>query len=95
MRSQGTKPEGQKNSTKPLEIAASNPFNQLSFWEFTLLSTLTVAFFPWSLLATFLLFGSETTKNLVAALVQDFLKTIGAVLLGLGIIIAILFWAFW
>ena len=74
---------------------SNNPFKELGFWQFTLLSTVTVAFFPWSILATFFLFGRQTTKLLVAALVEDFLKTIGAVLLGVSLVIGLLIWAFW
>ncbi len=77
------------------DAANVNPFNELGFWQFTLLSTLTVAFLPWSLLGVFLLFGSQVTKNLVSALVQDFFKTLTAVLLGLGMIIGLVVWLIW
>ena len=72
-----------------------NPFNELGFWQFTLVSTLTVALLPWSLLGVFFLFGSQVTKNLVSALVQDFVKTLAAVLLGIGLIVGLVAWMFW
>ena len=72
-----------------------NPFNELGFWQFTLVSTLTVALLPWSLLGVFLLFGSQVTKNLASALVQDFAKTLAAVLLGAGLIVGLVVWVFW
>jgi hypothetical protein len=72
-----------------------NPFNELGFWQFTLVSTLTVALLPWSLIGVFLLFGSQVTKNLVSALVQDFVKTLAAVLPGVGLIVGLAFWVFW
>jgi hypothetical protein len=65
------------------------------FWQFTLVSTLTVALLPWSLLGVFLLFGSQVTKNLASALVQDFAKTLAAVLLGAGLIVGLVVWVFW
>ena len=72
-----------------------NPFSELGFWQFTLVSTLTVALLPWSLIGVFLLFGSQVTKNLVSALVQDFVKTLAAVLLGIGLIVGLIAWMFW
>ena len=84
--------QGQNGNT---EAANVNPFNELSFWQFTLVSTLTVALLPWSLLGVFLLFGSQVTKNLASALVQDFAKTLAAVLLGAGLIVGLVVWVFW
>jgi hypothetical protein len=72
-----------------------NPFNKLGFWQFALVSTLTVALLPWSLLGVFLLFGSQVTKNLVSALMQDFAKTLAAVLLGIGLIVGLVVWMLW
>ena len=72
-----------------------NPFEELGFWQFTLVSTLTVALLPWSLLSVFFLFGSQVTKNLVSALVQDFVKTLVAVLLGIGLTVGLVAWMFW
>ena len=72
-----------------------NPFNELGFWQFMLVSTLTVGLLPWSLIGVFLLFGSQATKNLVSALVQDFVKTLSAVLLGVGGIVGLVIWIFW
>ena len=77
------------------DAANVNPFNELGFWQFTLVSTLTVALLPWSLLGVFLLFGSQVTKNLASALVQDFAKTLAAVLLGAGLIVGLVVWVFW
>ena len=77
------------------DAANVNPFNELGFWQFTLVSTLTVALLPWSLLGVFLLFGSQVTKNLASALVQDFAKTLAAVLLGAGLIVVLVVWVFW
>ena len=77
------------------DAANVNPFNELGFWQFTLVSTLTVALLPWSILGVFLLFGSQVTKNLASALVQDFAKTLAAVLLGAGLIVGLVVWVFW
>jgi|TARA_B100001057_G_scaffold33094_1_gene30077 hypothetical protein len=84
--------QGQNGNT---DAANVNPFNELGFWQFTLVSTLTVALLPWSLLGVFLLFGSQVTKNLASALVQDFAKTLAALLLGAGLIVGLVVWVFW
>ena len=84
--------QGQNGNT---DAAKVNPFNELGFWQFTLVSTLTVALLPWSLLGVFLLFGSQVTKNLASALVQDFAKTLAALLLGAGLIVGLVVWVFW
>ena len=76
------------------DAANVNPFSELGFWQFTLVSTLTVALMPWSLLGVFLLFGSQVTKDLVSALAQDFAKTLAAVLLGAGLIVGLVVWVF-
>ena len=84
--------QGQNGNT---DAANVNPFNELGFWQFTLVSTLTVTLLPWSLLGVFLLCGSQVTKNLASALVQDFAKTLAAVLLGAGLIVGLVVWVFW
>ena len=86
------KHQGQNANTDAEKV---NPFNELGFWQFTLVSMLTVALLPWSLIGVFLLFGSQVTKNLVSALVQDFVKTLAAVLLGIGLIVGLVVWIFW
>jgi len=63
---------------KPLE--KENPYLIMGFWEFAIVATLTVAFFPLSLLLSLLFFGMENTILLVTALVHDFIKTLLAVL---------------
>lgn len=67
-----------------------NPFLILGFWEFAIISTLVVVFFPWSLLLSLIFFGMETTKFLILALLHDFLKTLGAVISLLFVVAVIL-----
>jgi hypothetical protein len=64
-----------------------NPYLELSFWRFALLATFVTAFLPWSLLANLLLKGLADTKLLVAALLRDYLQTLLAIALGLGVLI--------
>ena len=64
-----------------------NPYLELSFWRFALLATFVTAFLPWSLLANLLFKGLADTKLLVAALLRDYLQTLLAIALGLGVLI--------
>ncbi len=57
-----------------------NRFLILGFWEFAIIATLMVVFFPWSLLFCVFYFGFEDTKFLLAALLHDLVKTFLAVL---------------
>ena len=59
---------------------SENPYLMLGFFEFAILSTLMVVFFPWSLLFCVIFFGIEATKLIVIALLHDFLKTVFAVI---------------
>jgi len=60
-----------------------NPYLLLDFWEFVILSTLMVAFFPWSLLFCLFFYGLEDTKFIMAALIHDAIKTALALLSGI------------
>ena len=74
-----------------------NPYLLLGFWEFAIISTLMVVFFPWSLLFCVVFFGLTETKYLVLAMLHDAIKTAGAilsVLITLAIIIFVLVLAF-
>ena len=95
MRSENSNDTGRQGQNADSRTGSVNQFNELGFWQFMLVSTLTVGLLPWSLIGVFLLFGSQATKNLVSALVQDFAKTLAAVLLGVGGIVGAVVWIFW
>ena len=54
----------------------TNPFGNMGFFTFWILSTLFYLTFPLSLLIAFLVLGQERTRQLVSALVHDFLQTV-------------------
>jgi len=60
---------------------SSNPYFELGFFEFAIVSTLMIVFFPWSLLFCVVFLGMEDTKNLIALLLHDLIKTIFVVAL--------------
>ena len=59
---------------------SDNPYLIMGFWEFAIMSTLMVVFFPWSLLFCVIFYGLEETKFIVLALVHDAFKTLLAIL---------------
>ena len=61
----------------------------MGFWDFVLMTTLIVVFFPWSLLFCLIVYGWDDTKLRFAALIQDAIKTVLAVLFGLACIICL------
>jgi len=68
-----------------------NPYLIMGFWEFAILSTLMVIFFPWSLLFCVIFYGLEDTKLIVKALLHDALKTFLAVLAIAIVVLIIIF----
>ena len=64
-----------------------NPYLEMDFIEFAILSTLMVVFFPWSLLFCVFFYGLAETKLIVLALIHDAWKTFMAVLSVVGTIL--------
>lgn len=58
------------------KIAEENPFKQLGFFRFWMVSTLFYIAFPISLLLAWLLLGKQSTQQLIQALWADFLQTL-------------------
>ena len=68
-----------------------NPYLLLNFWDFMLMSTLMVVFFPWSLIFCLYMYGWENTKLILAALIHDAIKTVIAIIAGILLIAAVIF----
>ena len=54
----------------------NNPFNEMGFIKFWIVSTVFWFCFPLSLVICYLAMGRQRTKQLVKALVHDFLQTL-------------------
>ena len=65
-----------------------NPFTKMGMIQFWVILTIAYLTFPVSLIASYIAFGPLLTKQLVAALIQDFLQTL---LIAIGVLI-ILIW---
>ena len=68
------------NEDEDKDNASENPYLLLGFWNFAIISTLVVLFFPLSLLFCVFFYGLEQTKLLIIALLHDAMKTFLAVL---------------
>ncbi len=64
-----------------------DPFKDMGFIKFWVVSTLFWMTFPISLAVSYILFGSVRTKQLVKALVHDFLQTIFIILIVISVVI--------
>ena len=64
-----------------------NPFKDMGFIKFWVVSTVFWFSFPVSLVICYLAFGSVKTKQLVKALVHDFLQTLFIILVAICVIV--------
>ena len=69
--------------------AEQNPFTKMGMIKFWVISTIVYLTFPVSLIVSYIVFGPLLTKQLVAALIQDFLQTL---LVTIGVLV-VLIWA--
>ena len=69
-------------------VGEHNPFAKMGMIQFWAISTIVYLTFPVSLIFSYIAFGPLLTKQLVNALVQDFLQTL---LVAIGVLI-ILIW---
>ena len=53
----------------------SNPFLALAFYKFAVVSALVLVFLPVSLALCWLIFGAEVTRDLIEAMVRDWIQT--------------------
>ena len=68
-----------------------NPFAAMGFFSFWLVSTVFYLTFPLSLGLCLLAMGRHRTKQLIRALVHDFLQTIFI----LTVVVVLIIWAVW
>jgi len=68
-----------------------NPFKEMGIIKFWMISTLVYLTFPVSLIVSYLMFGSVLTKQLISALIQDFLQTL---LVALVVLLALIWTIF-
>ena len=70
-------------------VGEHNPFTKMGIVKFWAISTIVYLTFPLSLIVSYFAFDPLLTKQLVAALIQDFLQTL---LVAIGVLI-VLIWA--
>ena len=69
------------------EVSEEDPFRDMGFIKFWVVSTLFWMTFPISLAVSYISIGSVRTKQLVKALVHDFLQTLFIILVIISIVI--------
>ena len=73
------------------DAETDNPFATMGMIKFWLLSTIFYMTFPVSLMTCYLAIGPHKTKQLVRALVNDFLQTIFVFF----VVLVLIVWAIW
>jgi mannose/fructose/N-acetylgalactosamine-specific phosphotransferase system component IIC len=70
------------------EFPRQNRFLGMKFYEFAAISMLVLAFFPISLVVSWIAFGTQTTRELIEAMIKDWLQTmliiVGLIIVSLG-----------
>ena len=75
------------NKTQIRNKDVENPFSEMGFIKFWIVSTVFWFSFPVSLVLCYLAMGQVKTKQLVKALVHDFLQTLFIILVVISVII--------
>ena len=76
---------------KALAEENDNPFNEMGMVTFWGISFIFWVCFPTSLILSYVMLGSVRTKQLITALVHDFLQTILIIFVVLSIIIYVIY----
>jgi hypothetical protein len=82
-------PSSDHPSINKVPSSPHNPFDNMGMIRFWVLSTLFYLTFPASLLFSYIAFGPRVTKQLIRALINDFLQTVLVAL----VVLALLVWA--
>ncbi|MEC8693557.1 MAG: hypothetical protein VXX88_00135 [Pseudomonadota bacterium] len=78
--------------TMTQEFPRQNRFLAMRFYEFAGISMLVLAFFPISLVVSWIAFGTQTTRELIEAMIKDWLQTM---LIIAGLIVVLLGGLIW
>ena len=73
-------------------VADENPFKDMGFIKFWVVSTVFWFSFPLSIVLCYIALGSLKTKQLVKALVHDFLQTLFIILVVICVILYVIFY---
>ena len=76
-------------------ITDNNPFKEMNFVLFAAVSFLFFATFPLSLLFSFVVFGVNTTKQLLLMLVEEFLQTLFIMICAMLGVMVVIYYYVW
>ena len=82
------------NKTQYRNKDVENPFSEMGFIKFWIVSTVFWFSFPVSLVLCYLAMGQQRTKQLVKALVHDFLQTLFLIFVVLCVILYAVYYFF-
>ena len=80
------------NKIKIRDKDVENPFSEMGFIKFWIVSTVFWFSFPLSLVICYLAMGQQRTKQLVKALVHDFLQTLFLIFVVLCVILYVVYY---
>ena len=80
------------NKIKIRDKDVENPFSEMGFIKFWIVSTVFWFSFPLSLAICYLAMGQQRTKQLVKALVHDFLQTLFLIFVVLCVILYVVYY---
>ena len=80
------------NKTQIRNKDVENPFSEMGFIKFWIVSTVFWFSFPASLVLCYLAMGQEKTKQLVKALVHDFLQTLFLIFIIVCVILYVVYY---
>jgi predicted permease len=66
-----------------------NRYSEMPFWRFGIITFLVTAFFPWYLILNTIQRGIEDTKQLLIAMVKDWIQTVIIIFITIIIVIGI------
>ena len=70
-----------------------NRYADMGFWQFTFITMLVTALFPWYLIWTSLARGPDDTRLLMLAMAKDWLITVLTILVVVVVLVALAVWA--
>lgn len=70
-----------------------NRYADMGFWQFTLITMLVTALFPWYLIWNSLARGPDDTRLLMLAMAKDWLITVLTILVVVVVLVALAVWA--
>jgi len=80
-------------ATSPDPASVRNRYADMGFWQFTFITMLVTALFPWYLIWNSLARGPDDTRLLMLAMAKDWLITVLTILVVVVVLVVLAVWA--